>query len=91
MIALYFRNAQSAKHLLELQREHMNPVTKTIKTFSVTRWNGCAVMFESILRSREAILSEYTNKITRQEGSEFLLDLEEKYQKLKFQGAGMWL
>lgn len=77
LIASYFKNTHLANHLLELERKKLTPTPKTIKTFSLTRWNGCAVMMRSVLDCRQAITHVFSNELTKPSNEEQLLDISD--------------
>lgn len=81
LMASFFRNTHLANHLLEVERKNLNPTPKSIKTFSPTRWNGCSVMFRSVLDCRQAITHVFTNEMTKPTNDGQLLDISDRKSK----------
>ena len=54
-MATYFKNTHLANNELEKRRHVEHPVPRSIKSFSKTRWNGTAVVFQSVIDNKTCI------------------------------------
>lgn len=61
-LAQLFRNTHVANDLLAKERNKLDDAPQTIKSYSVTRWNGVAVLCRSVIDNKELIASVFSNQ-----------------------------
>lgn len=76
-MAPLFKNVHPANHLLQIECKKITPSPKTVKMFSLTRWNECTFMFRSVLDCRKGICYVFSNEITILANEDALLDISD--------------